>query len=122
MLPISIEYPFPLVEATLIRRFKRFFAEVRLTDGIECIVHCPNPGRIPSVSFPGSAIRLLPTPHTKMQYRWVQTLTPYGWAGVDTLLPNKMMKVVFLSEEIAGWGRADEVESEVTFEDSRFAG
>jgi sugar fermentation stimulation protein A len=44
----------PLLRGTLLRRYKRFFADVVLDDGEIVTAHCPNPGSMLSVDQPGS--------------------------------------------------------------------
>lgn len=67
----------PLLRATLIRRYKRFLAEIRLADGTEVTAHCPNPGSMMGLAEPGSACWL-------SDHRGTARKLPYGWELVET--------------------------------------
>ncbi|MBF9031285.1 DNA/RNA nuclease SfsA [Rhodobacterales bacterium HKCCE3408] len=84
----------PLIRATLLRRYKRFLADVRLPDGTVAVAHCPNPGSMMGLAEPGTAIWLEPNedPKKKLKYGWRLNELPDGhWAGIDTAVPNRVV-------------------------------
>src|SRR5690554_4239735 len=51
-----IPFDRPLLGGTLIRRYKRFLADIQLDDGREVTVHCPNTGSMKNCAEPGSRV------------------------------------------------------------------
>jgi len=60
----------PLVPARLIRRYKRFLADVQLEDGHEVTAHCANPGSMMGLAEPGTKIWLEPNDDPKKRLRY----------------------------------------------------
>jgi sugar fermentation stimulation protein A len=80
----------PLVEATLVKRYKRFLTDVILEDGSELTAHCPNTGSLLGCKEEGSKIWLRDTQNDKRKYRmsWQAIEVNGVWVNVDTGLPN----------------------------------
>lgn len=78
---------------TLIKRYKRFLADVRLDSGEEITAHCPNPGRMLSCSEPGSRVRLSLFENTTRKYPYRLDLVYNGdcWVGVNPNLANDIV-------------------------------
>ncbi|MGE0253113.1 MAG: DNA/RNA nuclease SfsA [Alphaproteobacteria bacterium] len=83
----------PLVRATLLRRYKRFLADVRLADGSEAVAHCPNPGSMMGLAVAGADIWLAPAaaPGRKLAWTWVLEAAPEGLVGIDANRPNALV-------------------------------
>lgn len=68
-----MEFPSPLVRGVLLRRYKRFLADIELDDGGgEILAHCANPGSMMGLAEPGSEVWLSPNtnPKAKLDWRW----------------------------------------------------
>ena len=84
-----MRFPAPLIRATLLRRYKRFLADVRLEDGTELTAHCPNSGTMMGLNAPGSEVWLSPARSAgrKLPYT-LELVRAGGLVGVNTGWPN----------------------------------
>jgi sugar fermentation stimulation protein A len=93
-------YP-PLHSGTLVRRYKRFFAEIELDNGELITAHCPNTGPMTGVCQIGAPVQVSynDNPKRKLRYTWemieVESLgqNQRVWVGINTALPNKLVKI-----------------------------
>ncbi len=92
-----------LVPARLIRRYKRFLADCTLADGTEITAHCANPGSMMGLAEPGTLVWLEPNddPKKKLNYGWRLVDHENGhFTGVDTSLPNRVLRAALEAREI----------------------
>jgi sugar fermentation stimulation protein A len=84
----------PLIPATLIRRYKRFLADVELNDGSIITVHCPNSGSMKGCATPGSRMYISRSsnPGRKFAFTWELVDAGGFWAGINTGLPNHLVR------------------------------
>jgi sugar fermentation stimulation protein A len=112
-----------LVPARLIRRYKRFLADCRLTDGREVVAHCANPGSMMGLAVAGSKIWLEPNddPKKKLKFGWRLVDHENGhFTGVDTALPNRAVKAALQARKIKALADYTTVRPEVKYgENSR---
>ena len=87
----------------LLRRYKRFLADVELSDGEELTVHCPNPGRLLSVFEAGQPALIRDSENPKRKLRWtLEALKVHGtWVQVDTMASNGAVEAAILSGKIS---------------------
>lgn len=84
--------PSPLYPGTLLRRYKRFLADVLLDDGQEVTAHCADPGRMPTLSLPGRRVWLSRSdrPGRKLPYGLELVEEDGALVGVNSLNPNRI--------------------------------
>jgi sugar fermentation stimulation protein A len=87
-----MRFPRPLVRGSLLRRYKRFLADIRLADGAEITAHCANPGAMLGLAAPGAEVWLLPhdDPRRKLAWSWELERVGDGLVGINTAHPNRL--------------------------------
>ena len=88
-----------LEEGVLVKRYKRFLADVELSSGEVITAHCANTGPMTGVLIPGQRVRLrhAPSPKRKLAWTWEQAEVPGAdgapcWVGINTALPNRLIR------------------------------
>ncbi len=108
----------PLIEATLLRRYKRFLADVRLPDGRELTAHTPNTGSMLGCAEPGSRIWIRDTgiPARKYPWSWEISETAAGVkVGINTLLSNRLVEEGIVSGVVTELSGYEHVRREVRY-------
>ena len=105
----------PLVKGRLIRRYRRFLADVRLDDGREVTAHCPNTGSMMGCSEPGREVYLSvhDRPERKLKYTWELIHMPTSLVGINTSVPNRLLFQALRHRAIHGFKGYEQVQSEV---------
>jgi len=83
-----------MIPGRLLKRYKRFLADVELADGSIVTAHCPNSGSMTACSEPGRPVYLSShdNPRRKLKYTWEIIQMPDSLVGVNTLVPNRLVK------------------------------
>ncbi|NOX86075.1 MAG: DNA/RNA nuclease SfsA [Chlorobi bacterium] len=112
----------PLIPGKLIKRYKRFLADVELGDGQLVTAHCTNSGSMKSCLEEGAPVYLSPVndPKRKTKYTWEMIFINNGWVGINTSIPNLLAYEAVRKGQIPALRGYTSVKREVRFNDSRF--
>ena len=105
---IPMRFKSRLIRGTLIQRYKRFLADVRLEDGEIVTAHCTNTGSMMGCKEPGSAVYISRSDNLnrKLAYTWEMIEINNRWVGINTMHPNKLVPEAVESgviEELSGY-------------------
>lgn len=105
----------PLIPGILLKRYKRFLADVRLETGAVVTAHCPNSGSMKACARPGQPVYLSRSenPKRKLPYTWELIRMPESLVGVNTLLPNRLVYSALISGEIPSFSGFAQIDREV---------
>ncbi len=117
-----MQFSTPLIHGKLIKRYKRFLADVLLDNGETVVAHCTNSGTMLSCLETGADVYLTPVnnPKRKTRFTWEMIRINQNWVGVNTSWPNALAYEAIKNQEIEKLKGYTLVKREVKFNDSRF--
>lgn len=125
--PVTVLATGPLVEGVLLKRYKRFLADVALDSGELVTAHCANTGPMTGVLHPGGRVRLrhAASPSRKLAWTWEQAEVTGAagsaiWVGINTALPNRLVRATIEAGCLEPWlGPIGAIRAEVPYGEGR---
>jgi sugar fermentation stimulation protein A len=107
----------PLIPGKLVKRYKRFLADIELESGEVITAHCPNSGSMKSCQIPGWKVMLSyhDNPGRKFQYTWEMVYNGTCWIGINTRIPNQIAEEAIRNKVIPALNGYTEVRREVSY-------
>lgn len=99
----AMRFSAPLIPGRLLRRYKRFLADIRLDSGEEITAHCANPGAMLGLCAEGNRVFLSKSdnPARKLAYSWEIVEADFGrgleFAGINTAHPNAIVSAAIVA-------------------------
>ena len=107
----------PLIKGQLIKRYKRFMADVRLENGVLVTAHCANSGSMLSVNEPGAEVWLSPAknPDRKLKFTWEMIRIKRSLVGINTQHPNTLVAEVLAAGKVPSLTGVENLRREVKY-------
>lgn len=112
-----MRFPHPLTEARLVRRYKRFFADVQFPDGAVATAHVANPGAMLGLNTPGLRVWVEKVTSKTRTLPWSLEIVEQNGAlvGVNASRPNNLVAEALASNRIAEFAGYEIVRREVRY-------
>lgn len=107
----------PLVEGRLVRRYKRFLADVELAGGEQVTAHCANTGAMEGLAEPGLKVWLSRADNPARKLKWTWELVEMGGRiyGASTAEPNRIVGRLLEAGALPWLGKFEEMRAEKTY-------
>lgn len=115
-----MRYP-ELHEGTLVRRYKRFLADIELPGGDVITAHCANPGAMTTCAVEGGRVWISESddPRRKLRFTWELAEVGGEMLSINTGRSNRVVEEALLAGKIPELDGFDELEREKKVGDSR---
>lgn len=119
--PVLLRFEPVLLRGTLLRRYQRFLADVRLDDGTEITAHCPDPGSMKTLAQAGRpvAVSRSDNPKRKLPFTWEMVEIDGTWVGIHTNRTNDLVHTALQAGVIPELGGYSSIDREVRVGESR---
>lgn len=117
-----MKYNQQLIKGTLIKRYKRFLADILLDSGETVVAHCPNSGAMTGCALAGQPVYLSThdNPKRKLKYTWELIHNGKCWININTHQSNAIVSEAIAQNKISELLGYKQIKQEKTFTDSRF--
>jgi sugar fermentation stimulation protein A len=114
-----MRWPAPLIPGRLVRRYKRFLADVVLNGAGEVTVHCPNPGRMVGLDSPGTRVWVsrAANPARALPLTLELVEADGGLVGINTIHPNRLVEEAIVAGSIPELQDYEVIRREVRYDE-----
>lgn len=104
----------PVLEGTFLKRYKRFFADIRYNNEV-VVAHVANTGSMKGLLTSETRCRMtyLDSPTRKLKFTLQALHDGNSWVGINTALPNGLVREAFENKKIMHWLGYETIASEV---------
>ncbi len=109
--------PVKFISGRLIKRYKRFFADVKLDSGEVVTAHCPNTGSMMGLLTEGNIVYLSKTDNEKRKLKYtLEIIRDKGASvGVNTHRANRIVEKAIIEKKISTLGKKYDFRREVKY-------